>query len=137
MFSTGGSRLFSRGKAENTEFGGKYNLLTNNCNDFVIAMAKAAGAEAPAELHDSIFGPMVAYKNLANAAQENDLKGGTRIFQGGEIKNIVLNAAFYGAEDGAEVRMEHIMKAVYRELTKARRIALNKDYGMYGYMLHD
>ncbi len=59
---------------------------------------------------------------------------------GGEIKNIVLNAVFYGAADGGRVTMKHIMKAVYRELTKARRVALSGDYteyGEYGYLLTD
>ncbi|MCR5093414.1 MAG: ATP-binding protein [Lachnospiraceae bacterium] len=56
---------------------------------------------------------------------------------GGEIKNIVLNAVFYGAADGGEVAMRHIMKAVYRENTKLKRIAFDGDYGGYAYLLHD
>jgi ATP-dependent 26S proteasome regulatory subunit len=54
---------------------------------------------------------------------------------GGEIKNIVLNAVFYGAADGGVVAMKHIMKAVHRELTKGRNVALTGDYGKYAYML--
>ncbi|MCR5503016.1 MAG: ATP-binding protein [Lachnospiraceae bacterium] len=56
---------------------------------------------------------------------------------GGEIKNIVLNAVFYGAAEGGEVAMRHIMKAVYRENTKLKRIAFDGDYGGYAYLLHD
>ena len=56
---------------------------------------------------------------------------------GGEIKNIVLNACFYGAADGGEVGMPHIMKALYRENTKLKRIAFDGDYGGYAYLLHD
>lgn len=56
---------------------------------------------------------------------------------GGEIKNIVLNAVFYAAAEDDEVSMKHIMKAIYREMTKGRRVALNGDYGKYGYMLRN
>ncbi len=56
---------------------------------------------------------------------------------GGEIKNIVLNAVFYGAADGGIVGMSHVMKAVYRENTKLKRIAFDGDYGGYAYLLHD
>ena len=56
---------------------------------------------------------------------------------GGEIKNIVLNAAFYGAAEDSAVAMRHIMKAVYREKTKAKRVAFDGDYGRYAYLLHD
>lgn len=56
---------------------------------------------------------------------------------GGEIKNIVLNAVFYGCADGGEVGMPHIMKALYRENTKLKRIAFDGDYGGYAYLLHD
>ncbi len=54
---------------------------------------------------------------------------------GGEIKNIVLNAVFYGASDGGVVCMKHIMRAADRELNKAKRVALNDYYGKYGYMV--
>jgi hypothetical protein len=72
--------LFRSGKAQGTEFSGKYNVLTNNCNDFVIAMAKAAGVPNVAKLHDSLFGPMVAYKRLRKAAENGEAPNGTRIF---------------------------------------------------------
>ena len=58
-------------------------------------------------------------------------------FSGGEIKNVVLNAVFYGAADERKVGMKHIMKAVFRELTKTRRVTLNEDYGKYGYLMKD
>jgi SpoVK/Ycf46/Vps4 family AAA+-type ATPase len=58
-------------------------------------------------------------------------------FSGGEIKNTVLNAVFYGAADGGVVGMKHVMKAVYRELTKLRAVTLTGNYGKYAYMLQD
>ncbi len=78
-------RLFKSGKRRGTEFSGKYNLLTNNCNNFVIAMAKAAGVNQAAMLHKTILGPMEAYIQLAEAAEDEEQVGGTRIFQGSNI----------------------------------------------------
>ncbi len=57
-------------------------------------------------------------------------------FSGGEIKNVALNAVFYGASDGGEVAMRHIMRAIRREMTKNKRISLNDDFGKYAYLLH-
>jgi hypothetical protein len=54
---------------------------------------------------------------------------------GGDIKNIVLNAVFYGAADEGMVTMKHVMKAVHRELTKGRNVALTGNYGKYSYLL--
>ncbi len=56
---------------------------------------------------------------------------------GGEIKNVVLNAVFYGASEDGKGGMKHIMKAIFRELTKTRRVTLNEDYGKYGYLMKD
>ncbi|MBQ7678795.1 MAG: hypothetical protein IJT34_02990, partial [Butyrivibrio sp.] len=70
------------GRSQEGEFSGRYNLLTNNCNDFVEKMATVAGAEVPARLHHSILGPGGAYLQLAEAA-EGGMQGETRFFQGG------------------------------------------------------
>ena len=75
--------LFRSGKKPNTEFSGKYNLFTNNCNDFVIAMAKAAGVDNVAKLHTSLWGPMAAYKNIRMAAEKGEGRTGTRVFLSG------------------------------------------------------
>jgi SpoVK/Ycf46/Vps4 family AAA+-type ATPase len=58
-------------------------------------------------------------------------------FSGGEIKNIVLNAVFYASTEKKEVTMKHIMKAVYRELTKGKQVTLGGDYGKYSHMLRE
>ncbi len=58
-------------------------------------------------------------------------------FSGGDIKNIVLNSVFYAASECDKVKMDHIMKAVYRELTKGRNVTLVGNYGKYSYMLRD
>ena len=61
-----------------------YNVLTHNCNHFTQQLAEMVGASVPAQLHDTPFGPIAAYKNLANAA-ENGGQGRTRFFQGGGL----------------------------------------------------
>lgn len=73
-------RFFTKAQVNPEGFSGKYNLLTYNCNDFVIFMAKKAGAVLPSQFHDSILGPMVAYKNLRLAAERGEMSNGTRIF---------------------------------------------------------
>ncbi len=64
---------------------GFYNVLTNNCNNFVENMARIAGATVPANLHHSILGPAGAYKQLAQAAEQGQI-GDTRFFSGGGMK---------------------------------------------------
>lgn len=41
---------------------------------------------------------------------------------GGNIKNIVLNAAFYAAEDGGAITMEHIQRGAKREFEKIGKL---------------
>ncbi len=59
-----------------------YNFFTNNCNHFTQEVAKAGGATVPAELHDSILGPLAAYRNIGKAAEGGE-QDRTRFFQGG------------------------------------------------------
>ncbi|MCR5775264.1 MAG: hypothetical protein K6G42_09295 [Lachnospiraceae bacterium] len=98
-------RLFGRAKAEGTEFGGRYNVLTNNCNDFVVAMAKAAGVDTAVKLHSTVWGPMKAYKNLAEAAGNESPGSGTRIYNGttisAERKNDILGSFLLEATQAA------------------------------------
>lgn len=54
---------------------------------------------------------------------------------GGNIKNIVLNASFLAAAEGSEIRMEHIIKAVYYENNKDKRMGFTTDYGEYSYLV--
>lgn len=55
---------------------------------------------------------------------------------GGNIKNIVLNAAFYAAADKAPVSMEHIIKAMVMENTKDKRVSFIENYGEYAYLVN-
>ena len=55
---------------------------------------------------------------------------------GGVIKNVILSAAFYGALQG-EITMEHIIKALYLELSKQGKIVLKEDFGDYAFYLDE
>ncbi len=53
---------------------------------------------------------------------------------GGEIKNIILNAVFYAAAENSKVSMPHILRAIYREKTKDKKVAFTEDFGAYSYL---
>ncbi len=130
------ARMFSNGKAEGTEFSGKYSLLTNNCNHFVVKMAEVAGVDTAAALHKSIFGPISARKNLENASADDSL-GQTRIFYGGSLKDeekadlitntaLVLGTAM--AEDGIVVRNYKDKNGEFRKDDDAQKYLTYRDY---------
>jgi hypothetical protein len=48
---------------------------------------------------------------------------------GGAIRNAALNAAYLAAADGGQVTMEHVVRAVARELEKAGRAATRAEFG--------
>jgi SpoVK/Ycf46/Vps4 family AAA+-type ATPase len=50
---------------------------------------------------------------------------------GGNIKNIVLCAAFLAAEDGGAIAMKHIIHAVKREFQKMGKLCMEEDFGKY------
>lgn len=50
---------------------------------------------------------------------------------GGNIKNIVLSAAFLAAGDSGVVEMEHIIKTTKREFQKMGKLCNQSDFGMY------
>jgi SpoVK/Ycf46/Vps4 family AAA+-type ATPase len=57
----------------------------------------------------------------------------TRNFKiaGGNIKNIALTAAFYAADDGQVVTMQHLVLAAKREFQKMGKLCLKDDFGTY------
>lgn len=59
-----------------------YDLLNYNCNHFVTDLAKKVGANVPAKLHKSTFGPLGAHTAIAGAATKGE-QDRTRFFQGG------------------------------------------------------
>jgi SpoVK/Ycf46/Vps4 family AAA+-type ATPase len=54
---------------------------------------------------------------------------------GGNIKNIVLYAAFLAAEDGQVLFMKHIIHAVRREFQKMGKLCMEEDFGKYYHLL--
>jgi SpoVK/Ycf46/Vps4 family AAA+-type ATPase len=50
---------------------------------------------------------------------------------GGNIKNIVVNAAFLAAQNGRVIRMEHLIHATRREYEKAGRLCTESDFAPY------
>ena len=53
---------------------------------------------------------------------------------GGNIKNIILSAAFYAAGRQESVGMEHILTAVRDEYAKYDKKMEDHEFGEYGYM---
>ena len=124
------------------EFDGIVILATNNIQNIDTAFMRRIRYVLTFELPDKKTREAIwreAFGENIPLSEDIDFKylAGQFDLSGGEIKNIVLNAVFYGASGGGVVTMDHIMKAVYRELTKGRRVAMDGDYGKYGYMLHD
>ena len=54
---------------------------------------------------------------------------------GGNIKNIVLSAAFLAAEDSGQIGMGHIMRASRREFQKMGKLCVQSDFGKYSQLL--
>ena len=52
-------------------------------------------------------------------------------FSGGEIKNIVVTAAFLAAEDSGVIGMRHIVRAIQYELRKIGKLCRTDDFGEY------
>jgi hypothetical protein len=50
---------------------------------------------------------------------------------GGNIRNIVLSAAFLAAEDEQPILMKHLTRAARRELQKMGRLVREQDFGKY------
>ena len=74
-------------------------------------------AEAPAQEID--FGYLAERFNLS----------------GGNIKNIVVNAAFLAAQNGRVIRMEHLVHATRREYEKIGRLCTENDFAPYHALL--
>lgn len=50
---------------------------------------------------------------------------------GGNIRNIILGAAFLAAEDGRVIGMEHVIRATRREFQKMGKLVVQSDFGEY------
>jgi len=62
-----------------------------------------------------------------------DLEFLARAFRvsGGNIRNIVVAAAYAAAEDGAPISMGHLVRATQREYRKLGRMIVESEFGRY------
>lgn len=73
----------------------------------------------------------------AETPQENvdfDYLAGQFEFSGGQIKNVVLNAAFFAASDGCPVGMRQLVKAIRLELAKDKKVSFQEALGEYAHL---
>ena len=56
---------------------------------------------------------------------------------GGNIKNVVLKAAFLAAAEKKEIRMEHILIGLKDEMSKLGKVLLASDFREYAYLLEN
>ena len=57
-------------------------------------------------------------------------------FAGGQIKNVVLNAAFFAASEGQPVGMKQLIRALQLELTKDKEVSFKEALGAYAQLLY-
>jgi hypothetical protein len=50
---------------------------------------------------------------------------------GGDIKNIIVNAAFLAAEDSRSITVEQMIKAAKREFQKIGKVCSQSEFGNY------
>lgn len=72
-------------------------------------------------------------RSAAPLSEEVDLAYLAKSFElsGGHIKNCILSAAFYAAEEGGCITMAHLVKAVGREYLKIGKPISRSDFGEY------
>lgn len=75
----------------------------------------------------------------ASAPREDDIDPGFLASQfrlsGGNIRNIVLDAAFLAAAGGGRINMKHLVRATWRENQKLGRVLTPADFGKYAGVL--
>ena len=75
----------------------------------------------------------ITFPPEAPRAHDIDLDFLARKFKlaGGNIRNIILSAAFLAAEDGRMITMEHLIRATRREFQKMGKLVVEGDFGPY------
>jgi SpoVK/Ycf46/Vps4 family AAA+-type ATPase len=56
---------------------------------------------------------------------------------GGNLRNVVVAAAFFAADDGGPITTRHLVHATARELEKIGRLPTRSDFGPYFPLLHE
>ena len=78
-----------------------------------------------------------ALRGIPAAGVQTDYLARQFQLSGAQIKNIALNAAYRAAEDGGLLRMQHLVRSIFRELQKEGKVMLASDFGEYGVMLSE
>ena len=75
----------------------------------------------------------VTFPSEAPCASDIDLDFLAHNFKlaGGNIRNVILGAAFLAAEDGQVIGMEHLIGATRREFQKMGKLVVDADFGPY------
>jgi AAA+ superfamily predicted ATPase len=108
------------------------NLRKNMDEAFVRRLYGAIDFPMPEE-EDRLLIWQTTFPPEAPQAPDVDLRFLAARFKlsGGNIKNIVVAAAFLAAEEGTAISMGHLVRATRRELQKIGKLALEADFGPY------
>jgi hypothetical protein len=79
------------------------------------------------------------FPTRAPRAEDIDFAFLARQFElaGGDIRNVVLDAAFLAAQDGGRIGMPHLVQALARQLAKQGRTPVRSDFQRYYPLLQD
>jgi SpoVK/Ycf46/Vps4 family AAA+-type ATPase len=112
------------------------NLRKNMDDAFVRRMHGAIEFPMPEEL-DRLEIWRRTFPPEAPVAGDLDLEFLARKFKlsGGNIKNIVLEAAFFAAEAGSSISMGHLVRATRREHQKMGKLFHESDFGPYAHLV--
>lgn len=59
------------------------------------------------------------------------------VFSGGNIRNVVVNAAFLAAQNSGQIHMEHLIRATKREFEKIGKLCTENDFSPFQSMLRE
>jgi AAA+ superfamily predicted ATPase len=108
------------------------NLRKNIDDAFVRRLHMTIDFPFPEE-HDRLRIWQKVYPPEAPLADDVDLPFLARQFKvtGGNIRNIALLSAFLAAEEGSEIGMAHLVRAIKREYQKLGKLVTQTDFGAY------
>ncbi len=107
------------------------NLSKNIDEAFTRRMDFSIEFQLPDRMHrkkiwEKMLGPKIPSENIDIGFIADSFN-----LSGGNIRNVVLAAAYMAAEDKRVITMEHIIRAIYREYSKMGRLCLETDFGKY------
>lgn len=111
------------------------NLLKNVDDAFIRRIQFIIHFSIPNELHRiKIWKNMFPKKAPIERDIDYEYLGKQFALSGGNIRNIVLLAAFSAAAEKTSISMRHIIVSVYQEIMKQGRVVLKEDLGKYSYL---